>query len=154
MIHNLYREQQLSCDIKKAWDFFSSAKNLEKITPKDMNFEVLTKFQQDEIYEGMMIDYHVSPILGIRMDWQTLITHVDYQKSFVDFQNKGPYKLWKHHHEFIENENGVLMKDSVDYELPMGFFGELAHKIFIKKKLEFIFDYRREVLEKMFNKKK
>lgn len=154
MIHNLYREQQLSCDIKTAWDFFSSAKNLEKITPKDMNFEVLTKLQQDEIYEGMMIDYHVSPILGIRMDWQTLITHVSHQKSFIDFQNKGPYKLWKHHHEFIENENGVLMKDSVDYELPMGFLGELAHKIFIKKKLEFIFDYRREVLEKMFNQKK
>ena len=63
MVHRLYREQQLNCDIETAWKFFSSANNLAVITPKDMNFTVLTKLENDEIYKGMLIDYTVSPIL-------------------------------------------------------------------------------------------
>lgn len=153
MIHKLYREQQLNCDIQTAWEFFSSANNLSKITPKEMNFIVLTEMTEDEIFEGMIIDYYVSPVFGIKMKWKTEITQVDFQKSFTDFQKKGPYKLWNHHHEFIINDKGVLMKDSVDYELPLGFVGEIAHKLFVKKKLEHVFSYRYKVLEERFNKK-
>lgn len=154
MKHRLYREQQLNCDIETAWRFFSAANNLSVITPPDMNFTVLTKLPDDEIYEGMIIDYTVSPLLNVPMKWQTEITQVDSEKSFTDFQQKGPYKLWNHFHEFIENENGVLIKDTVDYELPMGFLGEIAHNILVKKKLDTIFNFRHEVLEVMFNNKR
>lgn len=153
MIHRLYKEQQLNCDLATAWNFFSSANNLSKITPEDMKFVVLTKTDDDEIYEGMIIDYHVSPLLGIKMNWTTEIKQVDFQKSFTDYQQKGPYKLWNHFHEFIVNDKGVLMKDTVDYELPMGFLGEIAHNLFVKDKLEHIFSYRNKVLDKMFNSK-
>ncbi len=152
MKHRLYREQQLNCDIETAWKFFSAANNLSKITPKEMNFIVLTQFENDEIYEGMMIDYFVSPLFGIKMKWKTEITQVDFHKSFTDFQKKGPYKLWHHHHEFIQNEKGILMKDTVDYELPLGFLGEIAHSLMVKKKVQDIFDYRYKVLEERFNK--
>ncbi|MBW7674350.1 SRPBCC family protein [Chryseobacterium chendengshani] len=154
MVHQLKREQQLNCDIETAWKFFSSANNLSKITPKDMNFIVRTQLENDEIYKGMIIDYYVSPMLGIKMDWQTEITQVNHHQNFTDFQKKGPYKLWNHFHEFIPNEKGVLIKDTVDYELPMGFLGEIAHKIFVKSKLEHIFSYRYNILEEMFNSKK
>lgn len=154
MEHQLKREQQLNCDLETAWKFFSSANNLSKITPKDMNFIVRTKLENDEVYEGMTIDYYVSPLLGIKMDWRTEITQVDQRRSFTDFQLKGPYKLWNHYHEFIPNEKGVLIKDTVDYELPMGFLGEIAHKLFVKNKLEQIFSYRFNILEEMFNSKK
>lgn len=154
MIHQLQREQQLHCNLETAWKFFSSANNLSEITPKDMNFIVLTQLENDEIYEGMIIDYYVSPLLGIKMSWQTEITKVSLQKDFTDFQKKGPYKLWNHFHEFIPNEKGVLMRDTIDYELPLGFLGEIAHRLFVKKKLEDIFSYRHKVLEKRFNEKK
>lgn len=154
MKHRLYKEQQLNCDIETAWNFFSAANNLSVITPPDMKFTVLTKLKNDEIFEGMIIDYTVSPLLNIPLGWQTEITQVDFQTSFTDFQQKGPYKLWNHFHEFIQNEDGVLIKDTVDYELPLGFLGEIAHKFFVKKKLENIFDFRHEVLEVMFNNKK
>lgn len=153
MKHILYREQQVNCDIETAWKFFSAANNLSVITPKEMNFTVLTKLDNDEIYKGMIIDYTVSPVANIPMKWQTEITQVDFQKSFTDFQKKGPYKLWNHFHEFVENDGGVLIKDTVTYELPMGFLGELAHTIFVKKKLESIFNFRHEILEVMFNNK-
>lgn len=153
MIHQLERQQQLNCDLETAWKFFSSANNLSEITPKEMNFVVRTQLSEDEIYEGMVIDYYVSPLFGIKLKWQTIIVEVESNKMFTDFQNKGPFKMWHHHHFFIPNENGVLMVDKVNYELPYGFLGEFAHKIMVKKKLENIFDFRFDFLEKKFNKK-
>lgn len=153
MVHQLQRQQQLNCDIQTAWKFFSSANNLSEITPKDMNFVVRTQLSDAEIHEGMLIDYYVSPLLGIKLNWQTEITEVNFQKSFTDFQKKGPFKLWNHFHEFILNDKGVLMMDTVSYELPFGFLGEIAHSVMVKKKLEHIFDYRFKILEETFNKK-
>lgn len=152
MVHQLQRQQQLNCDIKTAWKFFSSANNLSEITPKDMKFVVRTQLSDDEIYKGMLIDYYVSPLLGIKLKWQTEITEVNFQKSFTDFQKKGPFKLWNHFHEFILNDQGVLMIDTVSYELSFGFLGEIAHSVMVKKKLEHIFDYRFKILEETFNK--
>ncbi|WP_139423547.1 SRPBCC family protein [Chryseobacterium mulctrae] len=153
MVHQLKRQQQLNCDIKTAWKFFSSANNLSEITPKDMNFVVRTQLSDDEIYKGMLIDYYVSPLFGIKLNWQTEITEVNFEKSFTDFQKKGPFKLWNHFHEFILNDKGILMIDTVSYELSFGFLGEIAHSVMVKKKLEHIFDYRFKILEETFNKK-
>lgn len=150
MKYQLYREQQLKCDIDIAWKFFCNPHNLSRITPKDMGFTVLTEVTGESIYEGMEIDYTVSPLFGIPMKWKTRITSVAYHKHFTDFQEKGPYKLWNHHHEFIPNENGILVKDRVDYELPFGSLGTIAHALLVKNKLNKIFDYRFKVLEKMF----
>ena len=152
MKYQLYREQQLNCDLQTAWDFFSSPMNLPKITPKDMAFTVLSEQKTNKIFEGMIIDYTVSPLLGIPLKWKTRIISVIPNKSFTDFQEKGPYKLWNHHHEFIPNEKGVFMIDKVDYELPFGLLGNIAHALFVKKKLEKIFNYRFQILENLFNK--
>lgn len=154
MVHQLKRTQQLYCDTATAWSFFSSPHNLSRITPKDMGFVVLSELPDEDIYVGMIIDYTVSPLLGVPLKWQTKIIQVDHEKSFTDFQQKGPYKLWSHHHEFSPNQDGVLMTDTVHYELPFGIIGSFAHHIFIKKKLEGIFNYRYQVLEQLFNKQK
>ncbi len=153
MIHQLKKEQQLNCNLDTAWKFFSSPHNLTRITPKEMNFKVLTDDKFETIYEGMVIDYTVSPLFGISMKWKTIISQVVDKVSFTDFQGKGPYKLWNHFHEFIPNKDGVLIKDTVDYELPFGFLGEMMHPIIVEKKLQHIFDYRFKVLEDMFNRK-
>ncbi|MCT3728491.1 SRPBCC family protein [Elizabethkingia anophelis] len=153
MRYHLYREQQLNCNIEEVWDFFSSPLNLSKITPQDMKFTVLSDLKNTPIYEGMEIDYFVSPVLGIPLKWKTRITQVNYQKSFTDLQAKGPYRYWNHYHEFIENDKGVLMKDSVDYELPFGLLGKLAHSLFVHKRLKSIFEFRYNFLEGYFNRK-
>ncbi|MDR6369802.1 ligand-binding SRPBCC domain-containing protein [Chryseobacterium bernardetii] len=151
-MYRLYREQQLNCTIETAWEFFSSPHNLSQITPQSMNFVVLSE-SSDAISEGMEIDYTVSPVLGIPMKWKTVISQVEDYKSFTDFQKEGPYKHWNHFHEFIPNDHGVLMKDTVDYELPMGFLGKIAHQLFVKEKLKNIFDFRYRVLHQRFNNK-
>lgn len=152
MIYILKRSQQLKIDLSTAWAFFSSPHNLQKITPKDMQFVVRSEDTGTAIFPGMIIDYTVAPLLGIPLAWRTKITDVDPQHSFTDFQLKGPYKLWKHKHEFIANKEGVLMVDTVEYELPFGLLGQFANRLFVEKKLKQIFEYRYAFLEQKFNK--
>jgi len=150
MVYRLERTQQLNCNLDEAWSFFSSPYNLGKITPPEMRFVVHTALQDSDFKEGLIIDYTVRPLFGIPMNWKTKIAHVDFHKSFTDFQEKGPYRLWNHFHEFEENDQGVLMKDTVDYKLPFGYLGRIVHFLLVRKKIERIFDYRYQMLEKKY----
>jgi ligand-binding SRPBCC domain-containing protein len=142
-------EQRLPISINEAWEFFSSPKNLNEITPKDMRFIITNKPAKD-MYAGQIITYKVSPLSGIKMDWMTEITQVVDKKHFIDEQRFGPYALWHHQHHFEEIDGGVLMKDEVNYKLPFGFLGTIAHTLFVKNKLKQIFNYRFRVLEERF----
>ncbi len=150
MICTFNSEHFLPIAIDQAWEFFSSAGNLARITPPEMNFIILTNLDDKEVYEGMLIDYTVKPLFGIPFRWQTEIYKVNKPEYFSDRQLKGPYRIWEHTHTFIQKENGVLMKDELRYQLPFGIFGRLAHAIFIKKKIESIFSFREKALNKIF----
>jgi len=150
MIYYFRTEHLLPVNIEQAWDFFSSAKNLALITPPEMDFKILTKLEEKEIYEGMLIDYTVKPVFGIPLNWQTEITNVNRPQNFTDIQTKGPYKVWEHTHTFIQKENGILMKDEIKYQIPFGILGQLAQTLFIKDKVKEIFQFREKALEKIF----
>lgn len=102
------------------------------------------------IFPGQIIQYRVTPILGIPMKWVTEITHVQDRKYFVDEQRFGPYSLWHHKHFFKEIDGGVEMEDIVDYKVPMGILGQLVHPILVAPKLKEIFDFRRKKLIGLF----
>jgi ligand-binding SRPBCC domain-containing protein len=143
-------EQFLPVDIMTAWNFFSSAKNLALITPPELDFKILTELSDKDIYEGMLIEYTVKPLFGIKLHWQTEIWKIKKPEMFTDKQLKGPYRIWEHTHVFIQKENGVLMKDEVKYQLPFGVIGQMTHSIMVRKKIERIFDFRKKILNKKF----
>lgn len=149
-IYHLHREQLLPVSLKDAWRFFSSPHNLAQITPPDMGFKVLTNLEDEEIFNGMTIDYIVRPLLRIPLHWQTEIVAVNAPNSFIDRQEKGPYALWEHTHTFEGRVNGTFMIDDVRYALPLGVIGQLAHGLVVRKKLEKIFDYREKRLKELF----
>ena len=149
LMYQLKRQQLVKTDMATCWDFFSSPGNLQKITPKYMGFDVLTEVPE-KMYEGLMIEYRVRPLLGIPMNWITEITHVKEHQFFVDEQRKGPYRIWHHEHHFETVDNGVLMSDIVSYELPFGILGKIAHPILVQRKLNEIFDFRFEIVEEIF----
>lgn len=149
-MHQFKAEQFLPIDINKAWTFFSSPKNLSLITPPEMDFNILTELMDDNIYEGMKIDYTVKPLFGVKVHWQTEITNVMNQSYFTDRQTIGPYKIWEHTHSFIEQKNGVMMTDVVNYKLPFGFIGKIAERIIVRRKINSIFKYRKNILETIF----
>ncbi len=148
-IYTLMVEQFLPISIEKAWDFFSSPKNLALITPKHMGFKI-TSEEPDSMFPGQIITYKVAPFPGIRTNWVTEITHVDHKRFFVDEQRFGPYSMWHHEHHFVESEKGVIMTDLVSYKIPFGFLGHIAQSLFVRKKLSDIFSYRMKVLDEMF----
>ena len=149
-IYTLKRVQKLPIDINQAWDFFSTPVNLKHITPAYMGFDIISDFENQKMYPGQIIQYHVRPKFNIPIHWVTEITHVEEPFYFVDEQRFGPYRLWHHQHHFKEDYGGIEMTDIVTYALPFGFLGGIAHGLFVKKDLNHIFDYRYEVLEKYF----
>ena len=151
MIHQIRTEQFLNTTIDNLWDFVTSPQNLKKITPKYMNFVIKSENKSEKIYPGMIICYKVSPILKIPTTWVTEITHVKKNKLFVDEQRVGPYKIWHHEHLFKVEGEGVLMIDIVSYKLPFGIIGKLLNTLFIKKKIQDIFNYRFNKLDEIFN---
>jgi len=148
--YQFQREQFIKSSIEKIWDFISSPQNLKRITPQDMGFDIRTPNLPDKIYEGMIISYTVRPLFGIPTNWVTEITHIRDKSYFVDEQRVGPYKLWHHQHIILPEKNGVLMKDIVSYQPPFGWLGSIANVLVIKNKLNEIFDYRTEVLKKIY----
>lgn len=148
-VHKLHKFQFLPISVESAWEFLSNPKNLSVITPPDMGFTV-TSENVPKMYAGLIITYIVRPILGIPVSWVTEITHVNEPYYFVDEQRFGPYAFWHHSHFIKPVEGGVEMEDIVYYKMPFGIFGKLFEPFLVRKRLEHIFEYRKEVLEKMF----
>ena len=149
-VYTIKSTQQLPISVEQAWDFLSSPKNLQKITPAHMGFEILTENLPEKVYPGMIIQYNVRPVLSIPMRWVTEITHVDHLNFFVDEQRVGPYRIWHHEHHLKVIPGGVEMNDIVTYQPPFGVLGSIANMLFIKGQLKEIFAFREQKLTELF----
>ncbi|MGB0280427.1 MAG: SRPBCC family protein [Flavobacteriaceae bacterium] len=142
--------QELATTMEEAWTFLSDPKNLKRITPDYMGFDIISGAER-KMFPGQIIQYRLTPVLGIPFRWVTEITHVQEGEFFVDEQRFGPYTFWHHKHFIKKTENGVVMEDIVDYKLPLGPLGWLAHALFVRAKVKQIFDYREKALNEIFN---
>jgi len=148
-IYTYHKKQKLPITLDVAWKFLSNPRNLKKITPDYMSFNIISGADRP-MYAGQIIQYIVTPLLGIKTKWVTEITHVEDHHYFVDEQRFGPYALWHHKHFIKEIDGGVEMEDIIDYKVPLGILGQLIHPIIVKPKLNEIFEYRKEKLETLF----
>ena len=148
-VYRLSSKQQLPISLDKAWEFLSQPKNLKTITPNYMSFDIISGADRP-MFAGQIIQYIVTPILGIKTTWVTEITHVVDKQYFVDEQRFGPYALWHHKHFIKPIEGGIEMEDIIDYKVPFGFLGRLVHPIIVKPKLAEIFNYRTKKLVELF----
>ena len=148
-LYQIKTKQKLPISVDKAWEFLSNPKNLKEITPKYMNFRILSGADRS-IFAGQIIQYKVTPVLGISTKWVTEITHVKDKEYFVDEQRFGPYALWHHKHFIKKIDGGVEMEDIIDYKIPFGIIGQIAHPIIVKNKLKQIFKYRENKLKELF----
>lgn len=147
----LEREQIIQRPRKEVFDFFADAVNLERITPPELNFHIITP-QPIDIKKGALIDYELK-LRGIPITWRTEITQWNPPFDFVDTALKSPYKQWIHLHTFEEGDAGeTIMKDIVRYRLPLEPLGDIV-LFYVKKELKYIFDYRYKVIEEIFKTK-
>lgn len=150
--HTIKTVQKIPVSLDSAWMFFSNPANLQAITPEGMGFKVISKHHGPVMYAGQIIEYTLKPLLGIPVYWMTEITQVKNKEYFIDEQRFGPYKLWHHQHHFKAIEGGVEMTDIVHYKNPLWRLGRLANALFVKKKLQKIFEYRFQKVEELFGK--
>lgn len=150
-MHQLYYKQKFPVSLEKAWEFFSSPKNLKIITPPYMGFDISSDISE-KMYEGIIISYVVRPFLNIPVKWVSKITKVEEPHYFIDEQIKGPYKIWKHQHKFKEIEGGIEAEDIIDYKLKPEIISRPVNYLIVKKQLEEIFDYRSKKMEELFGK--
>jgi ligand-binding SRPBCC domain-containing protein len=146
-VYVLERQQILPASPEDVFPFFAEARNLERITPPWLRFSVLSAPQP--LSEGALIEYRLK-LHGIPIRWLTRIETWAPPRRFVDVQVKGPYALWHHTHEFTARDDATtLMTDTVRYALPFGPLGWLAHRAFVRRDVERIFDYRTVSLPSM-----
>lgn len=148
-VYLLERAQRLEISPAKAWEFFSNPANLSLITPSKMQFEITSELPK-RMYAGQIITYTVRPMMNLKVNWVTEITQVREPEFFCDSQLLGPYRLWNHQHHFIPIAGGIEMRDIIHYAIPFGWIGRLANAMVVRKKLEYIFDYRKKYLAEKF----
>ena len=139
-IHELAREQLVARPLDEVFAFFAQARNLERITPPWLRFEVLTA-EPIEMRAGTVIDYRLR-LHGIPLRWTARIEDWRDGRGFVDRQIRGPYRLWHHRHEFDPHPDGTIVRDRVRYALPAWLLGDAAHALLVRRDLRRIFDYR------------
>jgi ligand-binding SRPBCC domain-containing protein len=136
----------LTCRIKapvpveQAFAVFENPSNLAKITPPWLNFRITTS-EPVTIRRGARIDYEIR-WRGIPIFWRTTITEYEPRRFFVDEQTAGPYAFWRHRHSFEAVAGGSLISDRVEYALPFGILGKVAHSLTVGRQLRGIFEYR------------
>lgn len=151
--HVLERVQLIPLPRAEVFPFFADARNLERITPPWLDFRIVTP-GDIAMAPGTLIDYRLA-LFGVPFSWRTRIEAFEPGVSFVDRQLRGPYRLWHHLHVFedaVDPATGgpaTRMTDRVDYELPMGPLGSVAHAAFVRHALGRIFDHRREVIARL-----
>lgn len=149
-IHVLRTCQIVPASLEACWAFFSDPRNLARITPESLDFQVLSELPP-AMRAGMMIQYRVRPLFGIPVTWLTEITQVAAPGYFVDEQRVGPYAVWHHEHHFQALDAGrTEVRDVVHYAPPFGPLGELCHPWLIAPELRKIFAYREAAVVRQF----
>ncbi|MGI8992057.1 MAG: SRPBCC family protein [Bryobacteraceae bacterium] len=146
MAYVLSCEMRAAVPIVEAFRIFEDPSNLARITPSWLNFRVTSR--QVQMRKGAEITYRIA-WLGLPISWKTIITEYDPPHRFVDEQARGPYAMWRHRHEFQEVPGGTVVSDRVDYILPLGPLGRLAHWMVVKPQLREIFRFRQRAIAKM-----
>ena len=146
-VHVLEREQRVARPLAEVFEFFARAENLEWITPPWLSFGLVGE-EPSELRRGTLLEYRLR-VHGVPLRWVSEIELWEPGRAFVDRQVRGPYRLWRHRHDFAPIGEATIVRDRVRYALPVGRFGELAHAMFVRRDLERIFEFRRQAVSQL-----
>jgi ligand-binding SRPBCC domain-containing protein len=142
-LHHFQTAATIELPRDRVFPFFADAANLERITPPELRFRILTP-QPVAMAPGTLIRYRLR-LAGVPFQWLTRITEWNPPDGFVDEQLEGPYKTWVHRHRFTDVAGGTLVEDDLTYELPLFPVGELAAPL-VRLQVRRIFAFREQAI--------
>ncbi len=167
MTHHLQFEHWVPFPVERVFAFFSNPENLPRIMPPDSDTKIVQLHRlapppsgsADDKAAGVgstiVTSFRIFPFLPVRAQWIARITEFEWNHSFADVQDKGPFKSWHHRHEFrVEEREGVagtLVRDLIDYEVGFGFFGAIVNALFVRRQMQSTFTQRQRVLAKLLS---
>ncbi len=176
MMHHAQFEQWVPVPLERVFLFFANPGNLARIMPPQSGAEIIrvqlvpppgipeehaTVTNRDPLAgtgSEIVASFRVFPFLPLRAQWIAIITEFEWNHHFADVQKKGPFKYFHHRHEFAADtrngQAGTTVRDLIDYEVGFGFVGEIAQRLVVRRKLERMFAYRQQALEKLLATKK
>jgi len=146
--HRVHAETLVERPIDQVFAFFARPENLGRVMPRSLGFQL--RSTDTKMREGLEVDYRVRPLLGIPLNWRSLITEYDPPHGFRDIQLKGPYRSWDHRHTFVAEGECTRVIDDVEYSLPLGLLGALAHAAVVRGQLKEIFRHRARTVRSVF----
>ena len=165
MRHSYESEQWLPYPVELVFAFFANPENLPRLMPRWQQARIEeaafappppnpttgsgSRFRGIAAGAGtrMTISFRPFPYSPVRVPWDAEITEFVWNDHFCDHQLRGPFAYWHHCHSVRPEVRtgasaGTLLRDKVEYELPLGRLGELANHLFIPRQLRSTFDYR------------
>lgn len=145
-VFTLRCQMQAPVSMRDAFAVFEDPRNLAKITPPWLNFQLLNP--EEPMAKGALLNYRFR-WMNVPLRWKTVISEYEAPFFFTDEMVSGPYSLWIHKHRFHPTEEGTLVTDEVDYALPLGVIGALTNKFVVANHLKEIFRYRQMSLNEI-----
>ena len=141
------RSIEIAADQEVVYRFHTDPANLIRITPPGTKVRIL---EHGAPGEGVEIILRIRPYPFISQKWHMRFEEFDPPRRLTDVMLSGPFRRWKQTREFVPLCNGhTLLNDSVEYELPFGTLGRLAHRLFLARHIEQLFTYRQQVTKKL-----
>ncbi len=141
------KETLVAAPPEEVFAFHESPRALETLIPPWESMKVVESDRSLAVGSRVVLQ---GQMLFVPLKWVAVHTAYDPPHEFEDIQESGPFAKWVHQHKFIPAANsGTLLRDEVEYEMPLGKLGEVLAGWFVRPNLEQMSEYRHEVTKRL-----
>jgi len=138
--------EKITANPLEVFNFFADVSNLRALDPPELQFHFKTPLPV-EMRRGTIIEYSFK-LRGVTVHWKTCITKWQPPDCFTNVQLRGPYLMWRHDHDFEPKTDGIVVRDVIEYALPLAPLSNLALPM-VRSDMRRIFDYRSMQLSRL-----
>jgi len=144
---NYVKESRINAPPAVVFSFHESSDALKRLIPPWEKMEIVTSAGSLQPGNKVVLQ---GRIWFFSIQWVAIHTEYDPPHLFADRQESGPFAWWYHRHRILDDgRGGTILRDEVEYQLPLGWLGQWLGGALVLRKLERMFAYRHETTQRM-----